>query len=211
MGTDLSMTDNIASALFGKTRRALLALLFTHADESFYVREIFRALAIGQGTVQRELARLTDAGLIIRSQKGNQVYYQANRDSPVFEEIRTLMVKTAGISDVLRTALSGIASRIAVAFIYGSIVEMTERAASDVDIIVIGDVAFADVTKALRPAEETLRREINPMVMPVKEFREKIRAKHHFLSTVMESPKIFLWGGEHELREVGGRRLAKET
>lgn len=209
MGTIL--TENTSTALFGKTRRAVLALLYTHADESFYVREIFRALAIGQGTVQRELARLTDAGLLVRNQKGNQVYYQANHESPVFEELKALMVKTAGIRDVLRAAIAGISDRLAVAFIYGSIAEGTERAASDVDILIVGDVTFSDVTRTVLPAQETLRREINPMVMPVKEFREKVRSKHHFLSTILESPKIFLWGGENELRKVGGRGQVKKT
>ncbi|MBP6965535.1 MAG: winged helix-turn-helix transcriptional regulator [Armatimonadetes bacterium] len=120
-------TMSIGSALFGGVRQAVLAILFCHSDESFHLRHIVRAVGMGHGAVQRELARLVDAGLVIRSRRGNQVLYKANKESPVFAELRGLMVKTVGIADVLRASLAALSDRIEVAFMYGSVARGTER------------------------------------------------------------------------------------
>ncbi len=195
--------DKLAGALFGKSRRALLALFFSHEGEAFYLRQIVRAVSMGQGAVQRELARLTEAGLICRTRQGNQVFYQANRICPIFPEVKSLVAKTVGASEVLRRALHRLSHRIEIAFLYGSSVTGTLRPASDVDLMVIGPVTFAEVAEAIRPAQESLRREINPSVYSLKEFRGKVKAGHHFLKALVKAPKVLLMGDEHVLKRMG--------
>ncbi|MCG2795901.1 MAG: nucleotidyltransferase domain-containing protein [Actinomycetia bacterium] len=189
--------------MFGKTRRALLGLLFTHDEESFYLREIIRTLDLGRGAVQRELARLAGAGLIIRTARGNQVFYQANRQSPVFAELKSLMVKTTGVADVIRDSLEDVSGQIKVAFLHGSIVTGTDTAASDIDLVVIGSASFGDVTEALSAAEDKLGREVNPTVYSVSEFRKKVKEGHHFVASVQNSPRIIVIGDEDELAGLG--------
>lgn len=198
----------VPSALFGKARQALLALLYGHDKESFYLRQIVRAVSQGQGAVQRELAHLTAAGLLVRTRRGNQVYYQANRDAPIFPEMKSLLVKTAGAADVLRAALAGFSDRIQIALLYGSLASGKDRVASDIDLLVIGKVSFGEVAEAVSGAQEKLQREINPSVYSSEEFRRKLLAGHHFLKQVFQDPKIFLIGSEHELKRLGAKRLA---
>jgi len=207
MGILLPIMGSIASipALFSKTRQALLGLLYTRADETHLQESLIHLAALGRGTVQRELEFLTRAGIVRRTVRGRQVYFQANADCPIYPELKGLIVKTAGVADVLRTALAPLAERIGAAFIYGSVARATERRASDIDVMVIGEVSFTEVTDALARSQETIGREINPSVYPPAEFRAKLAARHHFLSTVLRGEKIFLIGDERELT-----RLAKK-
>ena len=191
--------------LFGKTRQALLSLFFTRADEAHLQESLIRLAALGRGTVQRELEFLARAGIVRRTVRGRQVYFQANPDCPIYSELRGLIVKTVGVADALRVALAPLAERIRVAFIYGSIARGAERRASDVDAMVIGDVAFAEMAEAFAGAQKEIGREVNASVYPPAEFRAKLAAKHHFLRSVLKGEKIFLIGDE---RELG--RLAKK-
>ena len=193
----------MATALFGKTQRALLALFFTQPEQSFYLRQIVRMARIGQGATQRELARWVKAGLLLRTRRGNQVNYQANSASPVFAELKALTVKTTGVADVLQEALDGLSGRITAAFVHGSLAQGTEKADSDVDVVVVGDATFRDVVAALNGAQEKMGREVNPTVYSETEFRKKLRAGHHFLTTVIKTPKLFLIGDKHELKRLG--------
>jgi len=193
----------VATALFGKTQRALLALFFVRPEQSFYLRQIVRTAAIGQGAAQRELARWVEAGLLIRTRRGNQVYYQANTASPVFAELKGLTIKTAGVADVLREALAGLADRIKVAFVHGSMACGTEKADSDVDVLIVGRVTFGQIAAALHGTQELLGREVNPTVYVPREFHKKLRAGHHFLAAAAVAPKLFLIGGERELKRLG--------
>jgi predicted nucleotidyltransferase len=199
MSTD-SAAVTVSSALFGKTRRAVLALLFCNSERSYHVREILRAAGAGHGAVQRELSHLVRAGLVARTQRGNVILYRANLESPVFDELRGLMIKTAGVADILRLALMPLAGDVRVAFVYGSFAKARETPSSDVDLMVVGDVTSRDVVSALGSAKETLDREVNSSVYPVAEFRTKLRQRNHFLTSVLESPRIFLIGDESDLR-----------
>lgn len=192
-------TMSIGSALFGGVRQAVLAILFCHSDESFHLRHIVRAVGMGHGAVQRELARLVDAGLVIRSRRGNQVLYKANKESPVFAELRGLMVKTVGIADVLRASLAALSDRIEVAFMYGSVARGTERADSDVDLMIIGSATLREVAAALESTEQELRREVSPSVFAAKEFGERVTAGEHFATSVLAEEKVFLIGDDDEL------------
>ena len=195
-------TDGLSATLFGKTRRAVLALLYSHVEESFYLRQIVRTARVGLGAVQRELKMLSEAGIIRRTVRGRQVYYQANPECPVYAELKSLVVKTVGVGDVLRAALAPLADRINVAFLFGSLVRGGERPGSDVDVMVVGDVTFAEVVSVLGLVQETVRREINPLVYPPEEFRFKLAAEHHFLKKVLEGSKFFLIGDEYELAKL---------
>ena len=186
----------------------MLALLFGHPDESFYLRQIERTIGSSHGAVHRELGHLVQAGLLVRTSRGKQVYYQANRRSPVFADLRGLILKTAGVADVLRGALAPIADRVKIAFIYGSIAKGSERADSDVDLMVIGDVTLGDVVQALHSSEQELRREVNPSVFLLGEFRERAQSGEHFVTSVMADTKVFLVGDEDELERAAGRRSA---
>ena len=190
--------------MFGNTRGALLAALYGHSDESFYLRQLVRAIG-GYGAVQRELKQLTDLGLIVRRVQGNQVLYQANSRSPIFSEMKSLMTKTVGIRDTIRAALLPLEAEIQIAFVYGSIARQQEQAGSDVDLMVIGSASFSEIVAALGPAQKTLGREVNPTAFPVSEFRSRLTEGNHFLRTVMREKKIFVLGNQNELA-----RLAKK-
>ena len=163
------------SNLFGKTRRSILALLYSHPDESFYVRQIFRLAGIAPGAGQRELTWLSNAGIIQRSVSGNQVYYQANLECPIFQELKSIITKTIGIGDVLRTLLTPMADRIKVAILYGSVAEGRETKDSDIDILIVGNLTFAETAERLVPAQKILGREINPTVFNSGEFKDKLK------------------------------------
>lgn len=208
MGT-ISAVCALSDALFAKARRAVLGLLYTHPDETYYVREIVRHAGAGQGGVQRELARLAAAGILRRSVRGRQVYYQANADCPIYPELRAILVKTAGVADVLRAALAPLTGRIRVAFLHGSVARGKERPGSDIDVLLVGDVRFSEAVAALSPAQEPLGREVNPVVYPPAEFRSKLAAGHHFLKTALKESKIFLVGDSHELERLAEKRLAR--
>jgi predicted nucleotidyltransferase len=205
----LPYRDNISQTLFGKTRRAVLSLLYSHVDDAFYLRQIVRAAGAGVGAVQRELLELTDAGIIQRLVRGRQVYYQANPQCPVFEELKSLVRKTVGIAAILQIALAPLADRIRVAAIYGSVARSEERRGSDVDLLVVGKVTFAEVVSALGQAQKAINREINPTVYPPSEFRSKLLAGHHFLNTILGKPILFLIGDERELAGLAKKRLAR--
>jgi predicted nucleotidyltransferase len=193
-------TNGLAASLFGKTRRAILSLLYGHADESFYLRQIARTTGIGLGSMQRELKNLTDTGIIIREVRGKQVYYQANAQCPIFNELKNITRKTFGVADVLRQSLAPKADEVRVAFIFGSVAKSNDNRRSDIDVMVVGRISFGDVVSLFSPAEEQLGREINPVVYAINEFKKKVKEDHHFVRTVLEDEKIFLIGDEDELK-----------
>jgi predicted nucleotidyltransferase len=194
--------DSLSATLFGKTRRAVLALLYSHSDESFYLRQIARTAGVGLGALQRELKKLSEAGIIKRKTRGRQVYFQANPECPVYAELKNLVVKTVGVGDVLRAALVPLADRISVAFLFGSLVRGGEHSGSDVDVMVVGDVTFAEVVSVLGRVQATIRREINPLIYPPEEFRTKLAVDHHFLKKALEGTKFFLIGDDYELEKL---------
>jgi predicted nucleotidyltransferase len=204
------MNDTLlSSGLFGKTRQAVLALLYGQADSSFYTKQILDAVKIGRGTVQRELKNLTDAGIITREVQGRQVYYRANAKCPIFNDLKSIVRKTFGIADVIRQSLEPVADKIQVAFIFGSVARSADDRKSDIDVMIVGRISFGDVVSLLSPAEEKLAREVNSVVYPVVEFKHRVKEDHYFVKTVLEGKKIFLIGDDSELARLVKRRAFK--
>lgn len=189
--------------LFGAARRRVLGLLFGHSTEAYHLRQIARDAGVSPGAAHRELTLLAAAGIVTRTEQGRQVYFRANRECPVFAELKSLLLKTAGVADVLREALGPLRERIVAAFVYGSVARGDERPGSDIDLLVVGDASFAEVAAALGPAQERLGREVNPTVYPPAEFAAKLASGHHFMMSVMAGGKVFVCGDEHDIRRLG--------
>jgi predicted nucleotidyltransferase len=193
--------NTLSNTLFGRTRGAVLSILYGHVGESFYLRQLARDTEIALGPVQREIRQLVDAGLVARKIVGAQTLYSANKQSPVFAEIKNLVAKTVGMHDVLYEALDPLRKKINLAFVYGSVARSGEAERSDVDLMLVGKVDFSAVVSKLADAQRTLNREINPTVYSVKEFRGKVRG--NFLKNVLAEKKLFIIGDENVLRELG--------
>ena len=190
--------------LFGTYRQRVLNLLLLHPESSYYVRELARLTGTNAGTLHKELTRLAQAGLLLRQEQGNQVRYQANRACPVFPELASLFRKTTGLIDVLADALRPLGDHIALAFVFGSMARGEEQAGSDVDLLVLGTLPYASLVKALYPAQETLQREINPVLYTTQEFAQRQVANDPFLRELMSRPKLFVIGTDHDLGELAG-------
>ena len=189
-------------ALFGKVRQAVVGLLFANPEREYYQGEIRTAVGARLYAVQQELRRLTAAGLVIAARRGNRVYYHANQQAPLFPDLRSIARKTTGLARVLGQALAPLQGRIEVAFVFGSLASGAAGPESDVDLMVIGEADLRTVAPLLAEARETLRREINAVVMSPEGWRTDLRGGDHFLATVQTGPKIFLIGDESELERL---------
>jgi predicted nucleotidyltransferase len=190
----------LADALFSGTRQRLLGLLFGQPSRSFYATELIGLAGIGSGAVQRELANLAQSGLVTVRAVGNQKHYQANPESPIFEELRGITEKTVGLAEPLREALAPLAPQIHAAFVYGSIAKRTDTSASDVDLMLLSDqVSYADTFAALEGASSRLGRKVNPTILTSNEFYKRVKAEESFLTRVLAQPKVWIIGGESDL------------
>jgi predicted nucleotidyltransferase len=197
------MATSIGDALFTKTQQKVLGLLFGKPDKRFYTNEIMRWAAMGRGTVSRELDRLVRAGLLSTTKQGNQNYYQANANNPVYEELVGIVKKTFGVADQIRDILIPLGENIELAFIYGSIAKGTERNTSDIDLMLVGEnLSYGRAVEVLQPLEESLQRTINPTIYDKKEFVARLKDGDSFVTRVMEQPKIIIKGSEDEFREI---------
>lgn len=205
----LIAVDRTADALFGSTRRNVLALLFGRPGEEFYVREIVRTAGTGTGAVQRELGNLLEAGLVRRRTSGRQVYFSANPDSPVFPELRGLLAKTAGITTVVRAGLADLAAKglIQAAFLFGSVAAGQQVPGSDVDLVVVGSVRLSELLPALGPVQDRLGREINPVLFTPREFAARLAGPEGFLQRVMTGPKLMVVGESGDFARLASQRL----
>jgi predicted nucleotidyltransferase len=203
MGTIDDKSHNLGEALFTKTQRQILGLLFGHAGKSYYAKEIVRFAGVGVGSVQRELEKLSAAGLLTIKYIGNQKHYQANENSPIFDELKGIVQKTFGLADFLREGLSRYRDDVNCAFIYGSVAKGTDRAGSDVDIMIVADkLSYSEVLDAFTVIESRIGRSVNPTIYTSEEFRTRIASDNSFVTRVIQQPKIFLIGTEDDISTV---------
>jgi predicted nucleotidyltransferase len=195
----------ILDALFPSVRRELLAAMLLSADKWWYMSELASHLNTTVSSLQRELNSLSASGILERKQDGRRTYYKARKDSPVFGDLRDLFLKTAGIAPALRSELARFGDRIRWAAIYGSVARGQEAAESDIDLLIVGDIATADLIPVLRRLERRFGREVNVKRYSEKEFRDKMRVGDHFLSAVVKSKIESLVGSLNEL-EAASRR-----
>ena len=190
----------LANALFSKVQQRVLGVLFGNAGRSFYANEIIALAACGTGAVQRELTRLAEAGLVTVRRQGNQKHYQANSVSPVYNELRGLVLKTFGLADIVRGGLATLAPQIRAAFVFGSVAKGQDTAGSDVDVLIVSDsLTYADIYSALEQSSQDLGRTVNPTVYTAREFTRRVSDGKAFATRIMKQPKIWLIGDEHGL------------
>jgi predicted nucleotidyltransferase len=202
MGTSTNPPESstVADALFPKVRQRVLAVLFGTPDRSYYANEVIALAQSGTGAVQRELAGLSAAGLITISKQGNQKHYQANASAPVFTELRGLVLKTMGLADVLRHALTPLTAQIDMAFIYGSVARQQDTANSDIDVMIVSrTLGYGEVFGALENATQTLGRKVNPTLYTPDDWAKRIAQDSAFVTRVLQQPKIWLIGTEEQV------------
>lgn len=187
----------------------ILRLLLGIGSPTLHARELQRRSRQNANNLHRELRKLTRLGLLLTRRDGNRVYYQANRNHPLYPEIRGLVLKTVGLADVLRQALSD--PNIRWAFVFGSIASGTETAESDIDLMVIGDLGLRKVVSLLSGVAESLGREVNSHVFSEREFRARLTQNEHFVGNVIQSPRLMLLGDEYEFAAMVDQRLAPQA
>ena len=190
---------SLADVLFTRTQQRVLALLFGQPSRSFFASELIQLAASGSGAVQREVKRLGDSGLVTVTRIGKQKHYQANAASPVFEEIRSLVIKTVAMIDPLRHVLEPLAKQISLALVYGSVAKGSDTAASDIDLLVVADdLTLENLYAAIAPVEPTLGRKINPTLYTPQELADRKSSGNAFLTRVLAGDHLVLLGNVDE-------------
>jgi len=185
----------LADALLTKTQQRILGALFGQPERSFYAAELIRDAGTGSGAAQRELAKLEESGLLVTRRIGNQKHYQANATSPLFSDLRNIVLKTVGLVEPLRLALKPIERKIHAAFVYGSVAKGSDQAASDIDLMVVSDtLTYGEVFGALDKVSRTLGRTVNPTVYSEAEFSKRSSGDSAFVTRVLQGPKVWVIG-----------------
>lgn len=195
----------LGSVIFPEYRRRVLGLLLLHPDQRYYLREIARLTGTAPGTLTRELSKLVKAGVLSVKKVGNQAYYSANRECPIFDELASILRKTSGLVDVLADGLMPLAAQIDAAFVFGSMASGKAGASSDVDLMVIGEAEFGEVVQQLHPLQQVLGREINPKLYSRAEWQRLVAGKSAFVREVLGKPKLFVIGNEQSLGTIGAK------
>lgn len=196
------MKTSIAEVLFSGVQQRVLGLLFGNPDRSFYGNEIAKLAMTGKGALQRELLRMTSSGLVKLTAIGHQKHYQANKECPIFHELRSITLKTFGLADVVRQALLPFEDRIRCAFIFGSVAKQVDTAESDIDVMVIAEgVSYSDLYEALAPVEQSLGRKVSPTLYTVADFLNKVADENHFVTRVLSQATIALIGDKHAISQ----------
>jgi predicted nucleotidyltransferase len=197
--------SSVLTALFPQVRQGVLAATLRQPEKWWYLSELADRLETTPSSLQRELASLVASGILAHRREGTRAYFKAETRSPVFRELQQLFEKTAGLVPMVKQILEPLGDKIQCAFIYGSVARNREHATSDVDLMVIGKAGLADLSPALRKAEQRLGREVNATAYSPEEFREKVKSRDHFLTTVLRARKHFVRGAQSELDEIVGK------
>jgi len=191
---------SLADALFTRSQQRVLGVLFGRPGRSFYASELIRHARTGSGAAQRELARLESSGLITARRVGQQRHYQANPDSPLFSELRGIIVKTVGLAEPLHEALAPVSTAIQAAFVYGSVAKESDRSESDIDLMILSrTLTYGQVFGALESAGRALGRLVNPTVYSPAEFARRVKGKNAFVTRILGQPKVWVIGSEHDI------------
>lgn len=202
MGTasTTSAPRGLSNALFSGTKQRVLGILYGQPARSFYANELIGLAGSGSGAVQRELATLVSSGLVTVKLIGNQKHYQANPQSPIFTELRSIILKTTGLAGPLQDALASLSPQITAAFVYGSVAKNTDTVSSDIDLMLISDdIGYGELFSALEQVSATLGRPVNPTILTQEEFRKRLANQESFLTRVLEQPKIWIIGESNDL------------
>ena len=192
---------NLIEQLFPRARAELLRLLFVDPERSLHLRDLARLSGLAVGTIQREVAHLRGAGLIIERRDGNRLYFRANEHHPIYGELRGIALKTTGLVFQLQDALRG-HTGIQLAFVYGSFADGNPGPESDIDLFVIGSIGLRQLAPSLRGVSDRMNREVNPTVISSVSYREKLNAEDAYISIVTNGSKLWIVGGEDELRAM---------
>ena len=192
--------SSLADLLFKEYRRQVLALLLLRPDQSYHVREIARLTNTQPGTLHKELTKLAEVGILKKALQGNQLYYQADTNCIVFEELASIMHKTCGLADVLRLALQPVTGQLQFAAVYGSVASGKATANSDVDLLLVGDFGFAEAIKLLYPAQQELGREINPKLYSPDEWKKALAGQSGFIKQLLVDPLLPIVGNMDDVR-----------
>ena len=194
--------SQLAELLSSRGRAEIFRLLFGPDRGEIHVRELERRTGLSDATVRQELKKLTRLGMVEARRDGNRTYYRANDAHPLYPDIRNLVLKTSGLMDVVREALGG-PGDIELAFVFGSVAGDNMKAHSDIDLMVIGTIGQRQLSKHLSGLEAKLGREMNPHVLTSEEFARRANEGDHFITTMLRGPRLFVVGGEDELRRLG--------
>lgn len=185
----------LGEALFPGTRRKVLGLVFGQPDRAYSLGELIELAGAGSGAVQREVERLAACGLLAVDAAGRQKRYRANRDAPIFDELCSLVAKTMGVVPTLADTLNASDDAIRLALVYGSVARGSDRAESDIDLLLVSDsMSLEDVFAFLAPVEDKLRRKISPTLYTSDEFARRLREGNPFLRRVLTGKYIWLKG-----------------
>jgi predicted nucleotidyltransferase len=196
----------VLDALFPEIRQKLLAATLLSPEKWWYLSELATHLGTSPSSLQRELDSLTKGGVLTRKEDGRRTYYKAKVESPVFESLRGLLSKTAGLIPALQSELARFRDKIAWAAVFGSFARGEETPESDIDILLVGDAATPDLLPTLRRIEQRFGREVNLVRYSEKEFRDKVRDRDHFLTSVTKGPVIVVMGSSNELEKTARRK-----
>jgi len=191
----------LSDILSSRVRAEIFRLLFGLDEKEVHLREMERQASLSLGTIRQDLQKLVKLDLVMTRRDGNRLYYRANTEHPLYQDIRKLVLKTAGLVEIFKSVLDR--EGVEVAFVFGSLARNREKAASDVDLMVIGTIGLRPLSSWLSGVSEQIGREINPHTLTAEEFRRRKKKGDHFLSNVLESPKIFIVGNENDLAEMG--------
>ncbi len=192
----------LAQILSSRVRAEMFRLLFGLSDQPLHMRELERRSGFAIGTIQTEMKKLVGLDLVERRKDGNRVYYQANKNHPLYGDIQQMVFKTSGVVDTLKQAL-GNQEAILVAFLFGTAATGRLGAESDVDLLVIGEIGLRKLLSLLTGVGNRIGREINPVVMSIREFRKRVADQEHFITAVWDGPKHFIIGSDDDLAAMG--------
>jgi predicted nucleotidyltransferase len=175
--------------LFSLPQSKVLGWLFGQPERWYHIQELIRLTSLASASLQREIKRLHSGGLVVEERIGNLRRVKANPNSPIFEELSSLVRKTLGIVPTVSHALASLQADIELAFVFGSMAKGAAHAGSDVDVLVVsGTLQLHDVLGVLLPVEAQLSRRIEVKLYTVKEFEQRRKDPQSLVSKILAEP-----------------------